>query len=174
MKKNLMSVIILALLLVNVVLTGIMMFSTMNQTKKSTELISKIAEAVDLELDTATGEEGLAEAVSIKDTDVYVIPDSMTIPLASSGDGKDHYFIVTVSLSLNKNHEDYLTFGTKEDLDAKQSLIKSEIASVIGKYTLEYVKENQTMLCDEILERLRAMYDSDFVFGVTFSDPLDS
>lgn len=174
MKKNLLSIIILALLLVNVVLTGVMMFSVLNQSNKTTQLVSKIAEAIDMELVTET-EPGLSDTPSIMDTEVYVISDSMTIPLADSGDGKDHYFIVTVSLSVDTKHEDYETMGTSEALAGKESLLKSEINSVIGKYTLEYVKANQDLIREEILENLQALYGgSTFIYGVTFSDPLYS
>ena len=137
MKKNLLSIIILALLLVNVVLSGLVMFSVTGASNKTSALVDKIAEAIDLELQTDT-EPGLSELPSIADTEVYVISDSMTVPLADSGDGKDHYFVVTVSLSLNTLNEDYETYGTEDVLKGKESLIKSEINAVISKYTLEY------------------------------------
>ena len=48
MKKNLMTVIILALVLVNLVLTAILAFTIIPQTRKSNQLIDKIASAIDL------------------------------------------------------------------------------------------------------------------------------
>ena len=51
MKKNLMTVIILALVLVNLVLTAILAFTIIPQTRKSNQLIDKIASAIDLELE---------------------------------------------------------------------------------------------------------------------------
>lgn len=173
MKKNLLSILILALLVVNLIMTGIMMFSVLNQSNKTAKLVGKIASAVDLELNAdAPGETEKVE-VDIKDTDVYVIPE-ITVPLAASEDGKDHYFIVTVSLSLNTKDKDYKTHGSAEAMSKKESLIKSEINSVISQYTLEYCKANQEQLCEEILERLQELYDSQFIFDVTFSDPLYS
>lgn len=174
MKKNLLSILILALLVVNLIMTSIMMISVLNQSNKTAKLVGKIAAAVDLELNTGTMGDDTAEEVSIKNTDVYVISEAMTIPLAAGEDGKDHYFIVTVSLSLNMKHKDYKTYGSAEAMEGKESLIKSEINSVISQYTLEYCKANQEALCQEILERLQDMYDSDFIFNVTFSDPLYS
>ena len=53
MKKNLMTVIILALVLVNLVLTAILAFTIIPQTRKSNQLIDKIASAIDLELEDA-------------------------------------------------------------------------------------------------------------------------
>ena len=56
MKKNLISVIILALLIVNVVLTAIMMFSVTSASQKTAALVDNIASALDLELTAQTGE----------------------------------------------------------------------------------------------------------------------
>ena len=50
MKKNLLSVIILALLVVNIVLTSIMMVSVMGTMKKSSKLIDGISSALALEV----------------------------------------------------------------------------------------------------------------------------
>ena len=57
MKKNLMTVVILALVFANFVLTAIMMFSVLPQTQKANELINKVCAAIDLELNSgaATG-----------------------------------------------------------------------------------------------------------------------
>ena len=48
MKKNLISVIILALLIVNIVLTAIMMFSVTGASKKTAALVDDIAMVLDL------------------------------------------------------------------------------------------------------------------------------
>ena len=51
MKKNLMSVLILALVVANLVLTAILMISVVPQTKKANELVTKVCSAIDLELE---------------------------------------------------------------------------------------------------------------------------
>ena len=58
MKKNLMTVIILALVLVNLVLTAILAFTIIPQTRKSNQLIDKIASAIDLELEDGRSSSG--------------------------------------------------------------------------------------------------------------------
>ena len=50
MKKNLISIVILALLIVNIVLTAIMMFSVTSASKKTAALVDNISKALDLEL----------------------------------------------------------------------------------------------------------------------------
>ena len=49
MKKNLLSIIILALLVVNLGMTGFMMLSVMTTNSKTAKLISDIAAALELE-----------------------------------------------------------------------------------------------------------------------------
>lgn len=178
LKKNLLSIIILALLVVNLVMTGIMMFSVINVSNKNAKLVGDIASLIGIQTkpDSETSEK---ENVSIDDTDVYVISDRMTIPFqrvseADGGDGKDHYFVVNVSLSMNMKHKDYKSYGTAEALEAKESLIKTEIQSVIGSYTMDQFKENQELIREEVLERIQNLYDSTFIFNVNFSDYLYS
>ena len=60
MKKNLISIVILALLIVNIALTAIMMFSVTGTAKKTSALVDDIATAINLEL---TGGGGSGEPV---------------------------------------------------------------------------------------------------------------
>lgn len=172
MKKNLLSILILALLVVNLIMTGIMMFSVLNQSQKTASLVGKIAQAVDLE--TSTTEEEEETVVSMGDTAVYVLTDKLTIPLATGEDGKDHYFVVSVSLSMNKKDKDYKTYGTDEAMAEKEGLIRAEIISVIGQYTLDECRQNVDAIRQEILDRLQTMYGSKFIFNVSFSDTVFS
>ena len=79
MKKSLMTVLILALLIVNIVLTSVMLISIVGTNKKTAQLVDNITTAMNLEL-TVPGAESAAN-VSLTDTEVYNISDTMTIPL---------------------------------------------------------------------------------------------
>ena len=57
MKKNLMTVLILALLIVNIALTGVMLVSIVGTNKKTAQLVDNITTAMNLEL-TVPGAEG--------------------------------------------------------------------------------------------------------------------
>ena len=173
MKKNLISIAILALLIINLVLTGIMMFSVMSTNKQTASLVNSIATAINLEItDGTTAEEG-EQVISIADIATYTIAD-MTIPLKTSvddeGKKKDHYAMVSISLSMNTQHEDYETYGA--DIVNKEDLIKGQINAVISQYTVEEAKENSAAICKEILAKIQQLYNSDFIFDVTFSSAL--
>ncbi len=91
MKKNLLSVVILALLVVNLILTGIMMFSCVSANKKTAALVNDIASVLDLELTGGGANAEEVAAVSVADTEIYNIADAMTVALRPSEDGKEHY-----------------------------------------------------------------------------------
>lgn len=123
MKKNLMTVIILALVLVNLVLTAILAFTIIPQTRKSNQLIDKIASAIDLELEDGSSKD--TAAVPVEDIEVYDIEASFTVNLSPSGDGKDHVAVFSIGLSLNTKSDGYKSIGT-EGLKAKETLIKND------------------------------------------------
>lgn len=164
MKKNLISVIILALLIVNIVLTAIMMFSVTGASKKTAALVDDIATVLDLELASKEGQ----PAVAMTDTETYSI-DSMTVPLRKGeGDDKDHYCIVSITLSVNIKDETYKTYGS--DFTTQQGLIKDEINAVFSQYTIDEARDNQEQIKKEILNRLQTMFDSKLIYNVSFSD----
>lgn len=167
MKKNLMSVLILALLIVNIVLTVITMVSVTSTNKKTTSVVNSIATVLNLELNTS-GEDTAGKEVSIDDTAVYNIEDSMTIPLRKGEDGKEHYALVSVSLAMNTKDKDYETYGTK--IADNESLIKGEIVEAFGSYTMEQIQADSDVVRDDILARIQGLYDSKFVYKVTFRD----
>lgn len=171
MKKNLLSIIILALLIVNIVLTSIMMFSVTGASKKTSALVNDIASVLELELEANSGndEEKVIE-VAMEDMEVFDFSEKLTIPCKKGEDGKDHYYIANVSLSLNKKDGGYKKYA--ETLTKKESIIESEIFEVFSKYTLDEVLADTEGVKAEILERIQKMFDSEFVYKVSFSGTL--
>ena len=109
MKKNLITVIILALVVANLSLTAILVFTIIPQTKKSTQLIDQ-------------------------------------------SDG-------------------YKTYGGSEGLAAKETIIQSEINTIVNGYTLdEFDANGYQNVKDDILKSMQDMFGgSDFIVGVNFS-----
>lgn len=168
MKKNLMSVVILALLVVNLILTGIMMFSCVSANKKTAALVNDIASVLDLELTGGGSNTEEVAAVSVADTEIYNIADAMTVALRPSEDGKEHYCMCEVSFSMNKTHEDYETMSPM--VAAQESKIRSIIIGVIGGYTKEEAQANQKAIENAILEQVQQMFGSNFIYEAYFRD----
>lgn len=169
MKRNLLSIIVIALLVVNIVLSAIMMVSVSSASKKTAALVSDIATLVGLEINGLPAATVAAEAnVTMADTAVYNVTDEMTIPLKTGEDGQSHYAVGNVSLSLNTKHEDYKTYN-EETLAASEGIIKDIIFSVLGNYTKEEAQSNADQIKGEMLERLREKFDSEVIYGVSYN-----
>lgn len=169
MKKNLLTVLMLALLIVNIVLTSVMMFSVMGTNKKTAELVSNIATVMNLEL-TVPGQEPPRE-VSLEDTQVYAITGSMTIPLSSEAgeeQGRQKYIQFDVAFSLDKTSKDYKTYG--ENIAERESLIKDAITSVVSAHTESECRNNLEGLKTEILQSVQDLFQSDFIYKVAISE----
>lgn len=169
MRRNLISIIILALLVVNIVMTAFMMLTVIPANQKAMGLVADIASVMNLELSDPSIMTNSTVNVSVEDTVTYDIEDKMNIFLRKGEDGKDHYAIVSVSLCMDSTHADYNTYGT--DLAGKEAMIKNEINNAIGSLTYD---ECLAMTTDEIqdlvLKKIQAMYGSDFIYKIVFRD----
>lgn len=167
MKKNLLTVLVLALTLVNTILSGVMMVSVMGTNKKTAKLVGDIATVLNLELGTA-GEEEKPE-VSLADTEVYAIDGSMTILLKSEpGATKSTYIVFDIALSLNKKHADYKKYGG-ENFKSYDSMIKSAINDAVMQYTELECRNDMQAMKDDILKAIQEIFQSDFVYNISLS-----
>lgn len=164
MKKNLITVITLALVVMNLVLTVILTITILPETKKANELITKVCSAIDLDLESGSATSNAD--IPIDQIDVYDIEDQQTINLKSSGDGKDHFVVITVSISMDKKNKDYKDL--QPEVENKVELIKGEINNIVSQYTIDEIKNNQSAVQNEILKDLQKMFGSDFIVAVGF------
>ena len=180
MKKNLLSIIILALLVVNLGMTGFMMLSVMTTNSQTAKLISDIAAALELEANggNSGGFSGSASGV-VAVTDMatwgFTGDEKLTINLKPGEDGKSHYMVVEVVFSMNKASADYATLGTEENLANVKEVVKSEITNTLSSYTLEELQSGMDEVAREtILENVQAMFNSNFIYDISFSSVLYS
>ncbi len=162
MKKNLMSVLILALVFVNLVLTALVVFTLLPQAQAANSLITSVATALDLEL--SSGRAANLTSVKIEDMDVRTLDDSLTINLMNSEDGTEHYAIVSVGLVLDMTNEDYETLSPL--IEERAALIKEEVKGIITRYRYEDIKNDMSLPREEILAKIKGMFDSDFIIDV--------
>lgn len=171
MKKNLFSIMIMALLVVNIVMNAVMMFTIIPANKKTVALVGNIASVMNLELTDplAAGGEAEEQVVSVDDTATYDIEEGMTIALKKSEDDTAHYAIVEISLCMNTKDKDYKTYGAT--IAEKESMIQNTIIDAFGSYTYEEAEAlGTTGLQNAVLEKVQALYDSKFIYKVAFRD----
>lgn len=172
MKKNLLSIIILALLLVNTVMTGFMMLTVLTTNNQAVKLIGDIAAALQIEANGGENGQGFSGSASgnvdIANVSNYTIAD-MTITLKDSGDGKTHYMLATVVLSMDTSNPDYETYGNAEKFPTYEDMIKSKITEVIGSYTLDEIRQYEDEAKATLLEEIQEIFGSGFIYDVSFS-----
>lgn len=175
MKKNLISIIILALLIVNIVLTSINMVSVTSTNRKTARLVTDIASAISLDLSEGVEEEQKV-IVPMANTEPYTISDLRillrkddAVDEEGNVDEKDHYALLNVTLSMNSKHKDYKKYS---DLSTREDLIKGVIDGVVSQYTVNTARESTQQIENEILHEIQTLYDSDFIFDVTLSSKI--
>ncbi|MBQ3789426.1 MAG: flagellar basal body-associated FliL family protein [Lachnospiraceae bacterium] len=171
MKRNMLAIIILAVSIVNLAMTAFMMLTVMNTNSKTVKLIGDVAAAVNIDNTTIIPSGGSSPAsVPMDKTATYDIggDDKMTIAFQPGEDGDTHYAQVEVVLSMNMDSEGYKTYGAT--MDERKSIIRSTILEIMQAYTVDEVRGNEAAIQQQILEALQQLFDSDFIFKVSFSN----
>lgn len=164
MKKNILTIIIMAITLINLILTALLIFVIVPTSNKTNQLVTKVASIVDLELESP---DTAAEQIAVSDIATYEIEDKLTINLKST-DENPHYALLYVSLSMNSKHEDYATFSAKmSDYDNN---IEEIVTEEFGKYTMDEVQSNKNAIKEAILTRIQELFQSDFIINVSFGN----
>lgn len=164
MKKNLITVIILALCVVNLILNVLIVFVCMPSAKKTNNLISEIASVLNLELegnnDTPT--------VALENMATYSV-DAQVVNLKDDGSGESHYVQVGLTLEMDKSSKDYESLNTV--LQESGSAVFDEARNVIQNYTYAEVTDQKTQedIKKQILESVQKKYATQCIYNVSFS-----
>lgn len=175
MKKNLLSIIILALLVVNIGMNAFMLLSVLTTNSQTAKLISDIAAALELEASGGNGggfsgsASGVVDVANIA-TFGFTGDDKLTINLKPSADGKSHFMLVEVVFSMNTASEDYAAYS--ESIDGMIDLVKGKVTTVLSSYTMEELQLDDTKAKELILEQVQELFNSNFIYEVTFSSAL--
>ncbi len=164
MKKNLITVIILALCVVNLILNILLVFVCMPSAKKTNNLITEIASVINLELVNAPG----VAAVDLKNIATFDI-EKQVVNLKDDGSGKSHFVQVGLTLELDSSSEDYADLSAV--LSNSSGAVFDECRDVIQVYTMAEVSEQKTQekIKKDILERLQKKYGTSCIYNVSFS-----
>jgi len=165
MKKNILTIIIMAIVLINTILTALLIFTIVPTANKTNTLVAKVASIVDLELESPNSEDN----ISVDDIQTFNIPDKMTINLKST-DQKEHYLTVNVSLSMNTKNKDFTKYSetVKDHVIEMKDIIQDEIS----KYTKDEIQSNKEKIKDNILVKIQEYFKSDFIIKVYFGNLL--
>ncbi|MGN0375137.1 MAG: flagellar basal body-associated FliL family protein [Butyrivibrio sp.] len=165
MKKGLINAIILALVLINLILTIVMVFVFVPAINKTSNLVNKICTIVDLN----AGDDSKEHEVDItKLSNVTVLFGSdteNTVSLAMDTDGKTHYIKVGLVISLDTTHPDYKEKAPA--IESSMGLIASNTIDVVRSYKASEV--DKTKMEQEVLKKLQNLFGSEFIYSVSFN-----
>ena len=106
MKKNILTIVIMACTVLNLVLNIIIIFSIVPASNKTNKLVDKVASVIDLELEKE--EENDYDVINDLEEFEIKFDNKQTINLKQGDDGQSHYVILEgVSVSFNKEADDY-------------------------------------------------------------------
>lgn len=174
MKKSMLNVITLALVLINLVLTVILTFSLVSTNNKTNNLITKVAQIIDLDVGgiSADGTSG-NNVYNIDDlSGVEVLSgDSNSITVTYTENGKTRYAVIKgVTIYLNKKAKDYTTKA--ESVNNGMNFIASCITNEALKYDSSTIVASKQTIEENLLKTLQSQFQTQTICKVTISQIL--
>ncbi|MBQ9700314.1 MAG: flagellar basal body-associated FliL family protein [Lachnospiraceae bacterium] len=166
MKKGLLNLILLVLVITNVALTAILVFAIVPAMNATSQLVNKVAAAIDLEKELKDSQ---SDTLSIDETQTFTFADSMTIYLKPDKNGNKGYAKFQITLVLDKTHEDFNKY--EPNLATYESQMRTVVNQVLDDYTADEFSANKDQIAVSVRNALRDMFDeSEFIYSVGFSD----
>ena len=174
MKKSLITMITLALVLVNLLLTAILAIAILPEVKSANALISKVAAAIDLDTGSGSSDSSGSGDVSLADQESVDITgdDGITVNLKSGDDGQEHYAVVKFSLTVNKKADSYKDNAAafKDDSTSPaKSLVIQAVQQTLSQHTVDELRSNQQQITNECTAAVQKVLDKSYVVGVVFT-----
>ncbi len=161
MKKNILTIVIMASTVLNLVLTIIMVFSIVPAMNKTNKLVDKVASVIDLELEKEEDKN-----YDVKDLEPFDIPfeNKQTINLKQGDDGESHYVILEgISVSFNKEADDYSDIS--ESVKAATVYVVDCVKEAISEQTIQSLNENTVK--ELALAKIQEFYDSKCIVRIS-------
>lgn len=164
MKRNLITVLILAISIINLVFNILIVFVFMPSASKTNKLINDISAVLDLEIasQNSNGEFDVSNLAYFK------LEQGNPINLAQDGSGEMHVVQYGLTINMDKTAADYSK--TMTNLESSTSIIYDMARDIIGRYTYKQVidVEVQKQIKEEILNSLKATFNTECIYSVSF------
>ncbi len=162
MKKNILTIVIMAATIMNLVLTIVMVFSIVPAMNKTNKLIDKVAEVIDLET-----EKEEAENYSVENLEAYKIAfdAKQTINLKSDpGDTEAHFVVIDgITISFNTESEDYEKI--KESVTNADVYITDFVKEALSEQTISTLDQNAVK--ELALAKIQEFYGSKCIVRIS-------
>ncbi|MCM1170664.1 MAG: hypothetical protein NC393_00925 [Clostridium sp.] len=167
MKKNLITVLILAISIINLVFNIILFFVFMPSAAKTNKLIGDISEVLDLELTSQSA--ASAGKVDVNNLVEFKLEAGSPINLVSD-DGDIHALKYGLSIKMDKTAKDYEKINTT--LSESTSFIYDKTRDVVGQYTYSQVIDVnvRSEIKEKLLVEFKEYFNTECIYSVEFYD----
>ena len=151
MKKNLITVVILAISIINLVFNILLVFVFMPSTSKTNKLITDIAEVLDIEIASQT-----------KDDSTFDVSNLAHYQLEQGNP-------INLKINMDKTASDYSKVSA--NIEASTAMIYDMARNIIGSYTYTEVIDGETTtnkIKEELLKQLKETFNTECIYSVSF------
>lgn len=167
MKKNMLTVIAIALSAINVILSAVLVFAVVPASNRTTKLVNQVASIINLELEASADE--VSDTVDPGNIETYKIEQKMAFNIKRSLDGSDHFAAVdSITLSINKGSKDYEKL--KGTIEANENFITDIVSEVVSSYTYDDAISSKEEMKAQVLEKVQEHFKSEFIFSVSLNN----
>ena len=167
MKKNILTIIIMAATLINVVLSVVLVFAVMPAMNKTSALVDKVSSVIDLEIEDLNAEE---EEYTMSDLKTYLKKYDTTVNInlkKDSGDDTNHYVQLNGwVLSFNSNADDYDTVN--ELVQTNDVYVDDIVKETIGSFTVSTI--DVAKVKTEIIKKIQEKYNTKAIVSISLTD----
>lgn len=165
MKKNLITVVILAISIINLVFNILLVFVFMPSATKTNKLITDISKILDIEIESQKSEDS---AFDVSNLAPYQLEQGNPINLKSDGSGSIHIVQYGLTINMDSTASDYSKVSG--NVEGSTAIIYDLTRDIIGRYTYAEVidVEIQKQIKNELLASLRETFNTDCIYSVSF------
>lgn len=166
MKKNILTIVIMAATVVNLILTIVLVFTIMPAMNKTSNLVDKVASVIDLEIESEED-----------DSNNYTIADLVTYPIAyetsarinlqkDAGDSTAHFALLDgIVISFNSTAEDYESVN--ESIQKADVYIQDIVKETISSYTITTI--NEATVKAEAIKKIQEKYNTKCIVDISLT-----
>lgn len=175
MKRNILTVVVIALCLINLALSAVIVFSIVPMANRTNDLIAQVASVINLELEDPKADSIIGDVpVDDRETLEPIANSSgteVTVNLKQSSKGVNHVAIFdTVTLTVNKKADDYKKVTGL--ITQNTNYIIECVTTTLTQRTYEEIQEDtdRSQLKKAILEKLNSYFGTSMICDVTVNN----
>ncbi len=162
MKKNILTIVIMAASIINLVLTAVLIFSVMPAMNKTSNLIDK--SVIDLEIESKNEKN---EQTPVENLEVFEIPYEANVNInlqKEAGDEQDHYAVIKgIRVSFDKEADGFS--DVKGLIEKNTTYVEDIVKETISSFSSSTISEEKVK--EEAVKKLQERYDTKCIVEIS-------